>query len=671
LVGTTLQVIRQERELSERRREEERRVLALRLGQAMVDNLRLLDRELDSLPLGPREIIRFQEGEPALLTVASLQNQSLIYPWEMESDPEGGIDPARLTRYQDLLTEGEQAEYREGRFWDAAESYGEAAGALGREPWGPEGPPEARGGGVLQAEAMMHRARALLRAERPEQARGVLEQLLTLPPDLTDREGLPFRVYAVDALHPIVEDPRVLLAPLVETGEAWGSFSSPALVAWMEVAEKVSSSVPEGGTSSRFREAGSAVAERLETLRKLEDLRQDLPGLLATDRRRRGSTSQGPGPVWIPFGDDPWLVGIREISSEESVPLVIVLPSVLLQEVGHAGEDLAEVALGARLCPVGEDGGESLGTLLGGLTAFIPSDLPPQAEGGLVEGWFYRLLLPVILTLTAFTAYLAWRDVRREAQAARLRSQFVSSVTHELKTPLTSIRMFAETLRLGRHSGPEAQKEYLDTVVHETERLSRLINNVLDFARIDRGEMAYHMGTTDLKTVVEDASKAVAYPLAQGRYSLTVDVAEDLPGIHADPDALIQALLNLLSNAIKFSPEETEICVRAFREDGEILLQVRDEGRGISIQDQRSIFQDFFRSAGAEEEGIPGTGLGLSLVAHVAEAHGGTVQVVSQLGEGSTFTIRLPLDRGAGEQERPRARSAEAGPSAPNPGGAP
>jgi signal transduction histidine kinase len=260
-----------------------------------------------------------------------------------------------------------------------------------------------------------------------------------------------------------------------------------------------------------------------------------------------------------------------------------------------------------------------------------------------VEGWFFRLLLPLILVLTGFTAFLAWRDVRRETEAVRLRSQFVSSVTHELKTPLTSIRMFTETLRLGRHSGPETQREYLDTVVQETERLSRLINNVLDFARIERGEKNYQIAPADVGAAAREAARAVAYPLSQGGYELVSEIPDDLPIAEADSDALTQALLNLLSNAIKFSPEGGRIDLRVLQEEGELLFQVQDRGRGIAPHERELIFRDFYRTPDADEEGIPGTGLGLSLVDHVARAHGGRVEVESEMGDGSTFTIRIPV----------------------------
>jgi signal transduction histidine kinase len=403
-----------------------------------------------------------------------------------------------------------------------------------------------------------------------------------------------------------------------------------------------------------------AVGRRELTARGLEDLRSDFQTLSARARRDRNNTRAKAAQMWFPFGTEPWMVGVFPEADVGTARVVVARPSLLLRpteklaaEVGGDesldadADGLAAPLANVSLLPEGETTGESLGPALNGLRASFTPGFPAPADGRGVEGWFYRILLPLILLLTGFTAYLAWRDVRREAEAIRLRSQFVSGVTHELKTPLTSIRMFAETLRLGRHSGPEAQQEYLDTVVHETERLSRLINNVLDFARIDRGEKTYQMAPTDVGAAVREAARAVAYPLAQGGYTLTAEIPEDLAQIEADSDALTQVVLNLLSNAIKFSEEGSRIDLRVFGEGDAVLIQIQDQGRGIDSQDQESIFEDFYRTVDAEREGIPGTGLGLPLVAHVAEAHGGRVEVESELGRGSTFTIRLPRKAGA------------------------
>src|SRR5262249_44687452 len=147
-----------------------------------------------------------------------------------------------------------------------------------------------------------------------------------------------------------------------------------------------------------------------------------------------------------------------------------------------------------------------------------------------------------------------------------LRSQFVSSVSHELKTPLTAIRMFAETLRMGRPAVTAERDEYLDTIVNESERLTRLLNNVLDFTRIESGRKTYQFAPHDLESIVRTAARAMHYPLAQQGFELRVPVEGDIPPVRCDPDAIEQAILNLLANALKYSGDARTIELTLARE---------------------------------------------------------------------------------------------------------
>ncbi len=269
----------------------------------------------------------------------------------------------------------------------------------------------------------------------------------------------------------------------------------------------------------------------------------------------------------------------------------------------------------------------------------------------MTQGWslpqqFYVAALALALTVALLGGYLLWRDVRRELHMADLRGHFVSSVSHELRTPLTAIRMFAETLRGGRLEREETREEYLDTIVSESERLSRLVDNVLDFSRIERGRKTYRFRPTSLEAVVRAAARAVQYPLASQGFRLETEVEEDVSVSRADPDALEQAVLNLLTNAIKYSGESREIGLRLRRVDEGAEIQVVDKGIGIPAKEQARIFEKFYRPPTRENELLPGTGLGLTLVEHVARAHGGSVAVESHPGEGSTFSIRIPLEGG-------------------------
>jgi signal transduction histidine kinase len=227
---------------------------------------------------------------------------------------------------------------------------------------------------------------------------------------------------------------------------------------------------------------------------------------------------------------------------------------------------------------------------------------------------------------------------------AEMRSQFVSSVSHELRTPLTAIRMFAETLRMGRSRDERTREEYLETIVNESERLTRLVDNVLDFSRIERGKKTYSMKPAPLEDVVRNAARAVQYPLAQQGFRLNTSVDDGLPPIKADADGLQQAILNLLTNAMKYSGDSREIELRLRRVRGMASIEVTDHGIGIPADEQERIFDKFYRVSTRENQLLPGTGLGLTLVRHVVDAHGGVVKVESAPGRGSTFSIHLPLE---------------------------
>ena len=166
---------------------------------------------------------------------------------------------------------------------------------------------------------------------------------------------------------------------------------------------------------------------------------------------------------------------------------------------------------------------------------------------------------------------------------------------------------------------------------------------MLDFGKIERGKKTYRFKPVRLDEVVEEAARTIQYPLEQAGFALDVDVDRDLPPVAADSDALQQAILNLLTNAMKYSGDSRQIRLALDRENGDARIQVADHGVGIAPVEQGRIFERFYRVPTAENQHIPGAGLGLTLVAHIAKAHGGGLDVESSVGEGSTFTIRLPL----------------------------
>ncbi|HXK12394.1 MAG TPA: HAMP domain-containing sensor histidine kinase [Vicinamibacteria bacterium] len=242
---------------------------------------------------------------------------------------------------------------------------------------------------------------------------------------------------------------------------------------------------------------------------------------------------------------------------------------------------------------------------------------------------------------------LVWTNVRRELRLSRLKSDFVANVSHELKTPLALIRLFSETLELGRVPTEEKKKQYHGIINKESRRLTQLINNILDFSRIEAGRKEYRLVRADLGAVVRDVVEAYRFPIEQLGFVLELDVAEDLPEMEIDPEALSQALINLLNNAIKYSPQERSIRVSARREGDRVLVTVKDRGIGIPKSEQKRIFEKFYRVESSLVHATKGSGLGLALVQHIAEAHGGRVEVASAPGEGSAFTLSLPAGGGA------------------------
>jgi signal transduction histidine kinase len=241
--------------------------------------------------------------------------------------------------------------------------------------------------------------------------------------------------------------------------------------------------------------------------------------------------------------------------------------------------------------------------------------------------------------------FLVYFNVKREMHLSRLKSDFVANVSHELKTPLALIRLFAETLELGRVHGEGKARQYYRIINKESHRLTQLINNILDFSRIEAGRKEYKFAPTDVGQVVHEVLEAYRFHIEQQGFALEVSVAEDVPELEVDKEALGQAVLNLLNNAIKYSGDEKYIRLDLRREADRVLLSVTDRGVGVAKADHKKIFEKFYRSENSLVHETKGSGLGLALVRHIMEAHGGTVELESTPGKGSTFTLVLPVEK--------------------------
>ena len=262
----------------------------------------------------------------------------------------------------------------------------------------------------------------------------------------------------------------------------------------------------------------------------------------------------------------------------------------------------------------------------------------------------------------------------KERRISALKSEFVANVSHELKTPLALVRMFAEMLQSGRVSSDAKKQEYLDIIVRESERLSALIENVLDFARLERGRGSYEFSEGDIGDAVTRAANVYRYRAEREGVKLVLDVEPSLPRARIDERAIQLAVINLVDNALKYAPGGETITVRACGHEGGVRVEVRDQGPGVAPEDRHRIFERFVRlsgmrdekngekggsspprSARASQSPVRGSGIGLALVKHIAESHGGRAWVESPLGTGtasgerpgpgSTFTFTIPARR--------------------------
>ena len=255
--------------------------------------------------------------------------------------------------------------------------------------------------------------------------------------------------------------------------------------------------------------------------------------------------------------------------------------------------------------------------------------------------WILACLSLLIIGGLALTKYM----VGKEIALARLKSDFVSNVSHELRTPLALIRLYAETLELGRITTQEKKQQYYRIVRKESERLTALINNILDFSRIEAGRKEYEFRETDIAELVRNTLDSYRYQIEQQGFALEESIDSNLPAVRVDREAIARALVNLVNNALKYSNEQKFLGVKLYRDNdnGVVKLEVVDHGIGIARRDQAKIFDKFYRAGDPLVHNTKGSGLGLSLVRHITQAHGGEIAVESTPGTGSRFILSLPL----------------------------
>jgi signal transduction histidine kinase len=249
----------------------------------------------------------------------------------------------------------------------------------------------------------------------------------------------------------------------------------------------------------------------------------------------------------------------------------------------------------------------------------------------------------LVIGMIALLATLMARYLVRQVKLTRLKNNFVATVSHELKTPLASMRVLVDTLLDGNVRDEKQAHEYLELISKENERLSRLIDNFLTFSRMERNKRSFDFANVPPDQIIRTAVDTVRERFEAGGCKLTVEMASDLPRITADHDAMVTVLLNLLDNAFKYSENEKHIILRAFAKDGNVCFSVEDRGIGLSRRAQERIFNRFYQVDQSLSRKTGGCGLGLSIVKFIVDAHGGYIEIDSESGKGSRFTVTVPI----------------------------
>lgn len=284
-----------------------------------------------------------------------------------------------------------------------------------------------------------------------------------------------------------------------------------------------------------------------------------------------------------------------------------------------------------------------------------PLDLLPQfevgiaREGGTVEEAVNKrknqnlIALSLLMVVMVIGVSLVFRNVQREMELAQKKADFVSNVSHEIRTPLALINMFAETLLLGRVKDETKKHEYYEIITKEVNRLSNMLNRILSFSKIEANKREYQKSPLDLSEIVEDVMNTYSYHLESNGFEHSVQLSKKQLPVKADKEALIEVLVNLIDNGMKYSLQTKKLEVKTLREDEFAVVSIRDHGMGIAKDQLDKLFEKFYRVPTGDVHDTKGSGLGLSIVKHIVDAHLGKIIINSKLGEGSEFKVMLPL----------------------------
>ena len=657
IVAQGVMIDRMDREIARSRARERERDLGRRVAAEVgQETFAILERIKGQEVANAGGLIIPQPGtysDPAVAIVGRINGKELMWPWE-RSDHFGIAHQARMKDppFARMVENARRAELVDKDLRRAADLYRDLISA-------------SRTNGQL-AYAQLGLGRVLRQTGNAAEAVAVYGRVLNDSSDNIDENKVSFASLAASELTHMRAAGMRVLERVQQDLESRAAMWPIQTERWRAVLEEL-----ERADDSSVRERAKALRELL--LKRAADLeharnRPEFRKLQEDFPKLPPATATTPWQPYAASNGELWLIGrtagrLPIMSSGSAIrfspdgrfisflaqsvtPLVVVVSADAVRRTVESNR--ASNGSSPRFAFNMNGEGEPIWESAGGLHITFP-DFGADAAGGLgLRHSFYAWSILFVVPLTFVGGYLVWRDTRREVRVADMRSHFVSSVSHELKTPLTSIRMFAEALQMKYSADPQLREEYLDTIVKESERLTRLLNNVLDFSKIDRGQKGYRAQPTQLADVVRAAARTMQYPLEQQGFALTVNVDDRIPPVAIDRDAIQQAILNLLTNAMKYSGGSRDIALELLADGNSAVIRVSDHGIGIPVAEQTRIFEPFYRSPIPENAAVAGMGLGLALVAHAAAAHGGTVDVQSGPGRGSTFSLRLPLNVRAG-----------------------
>jgi signal transduction histidine kinase len=275
-------------------------------------------------------------------------------------------------------------------------------------------------------------------------------------------------------------------------------------------------------------------------------------------------------------------------------------------------------------------------------TLYVTAPQPPPLSGVPANERFLLFGMGVMSLFLVAGTYFTARAIRGEIEISRMQSDFVSAVSHEFRSPLTSIRQLSEILALGRAATEERRQLYYETLVRETSRLQRLVEALLNFGRMEAGKRLYHFEEMDAGSLVERVAAEFQPHIEETGRRIELAGPDRACPVEADPEALAVALRNLIDNALKYSPKEPAVWVEWALENGHVAIRVRDRGMGITAEERKAIFRKFVRGSAAASGNVRGSGVGLAMVLHIIDAHHGDILLNSEPGNGSTFTVLLP-----------------------------